>query len=188
MSSAKVDLYNTSYSKYDVAPYPEIRVETYGEDFGQTSWVTTAESSSIPRLLSLTAGSKVLEVGCGSGRYAIHVAEQAGCEVLGVDVNAEALRNATHLAETRHPRAQARFQQCDVALPLPFADAAFDAVFSNDVLCHLSGRAQVLRELWRVMKLGGKLLFSDALVIGGMISHEEIATRSSIGYYVFSPA
>jgi hypothetical protein len=31
------------------------------------------------------------------------------------------------------------------------------------------------------------MLFSDALVIGGMISQEEIAARSSIGYYVFSP-
>ena len=31
------------------------------------------------------------------------------------------------------------------------------------------------------------MLFSDALVVGGMISHEEIATRSSIGYYVYSP-
>jgi hypothetical protein len=30
-------------------------------------------------------------------------------------------------------------------------------------------------------------LFSDALVIGGTISHQEIATRSSIGYYLFSP-
>ena len=31
------------------------------------------------------------------------------------------------------------------------------------------------------------MVFSDALVVGGMISHEEIATRSSIGYYVYSP-
>ena len=31
------------------------------------------------------------------------------------------------------------------------------------------------------------MLFSDALVIGGMVSHEEIATRSSIGFYVYSP-
>ena len=31
------------------------------------------------------------------------------------------------------------------------------------------------------------MLFSDALVIGGLISHDEIATRSSIGYYLFSP-
>ena len=39
----------------------------------------------------------------------------------------------------------------------------------------------------RVLKPGGRMLFSDALVIGGMLSHEEIATRSSIGFYVFSP-
>src|SRR5262249_29630273 len=38
-----------------------------------------------------------------------------------------------------------------------------------------------------VLKPEGRLLFSDALVIGGLITHEEIATRSSIGYYVFSP-
>jgi hypothetical protein len=31
------------------------------------------------------------------------------------------------------------------------------------------------------------MLFSDALIIGGMISQDEIATRSSIGYYLFSP-
>ncbi|PYK97446.1 MAG: class I SAM-dependent methyltransferase, partial [Verrucomicrobia bacterium] len=34
---------------------------------------------------------------------------------------------------------------------------------------------------------GGRLLFSDALIIGGLLSHEEIATRSSIGMYFFSP-
>ena len=31
------------------------------------------------------------------------------------------------------------------------------------------------------------MLFSDALVVGGMLSHEEIATRSSRGFYVYSP-
>jgi hypothetical protein len=39
----------------------------------------------------------------------------------------------------------------------------------------------------RVLKPNAVMLFSDALVVGGMISHEEIATRSSIGFYVFSP-
>jgi len=44
-----------------------------------------------------------------------------------------------------------------------------------------------LCEMFRVLKPGGNMLFSDALVIGGMVSHEEIATRSSIGFYVYSP-
>jgi hypothetical protein len=41
--------------------------------------------------------------------------------------------------------------------------------------------------MFRALKPGGRMLFSDALVIGGMISHEELATRSSIGFYVYSP-
>jgi hypothetical protein len=36
--AAKVDLYNSSYGNYALDAYSEIRVETYGEDFGQTSW------------------------------------------------------------------------------------------------------------------------------------------------------
>ena len=45
----------------------------------------------------------------------------------------------------------------------------------------------MLSEMFRILKAGGRMLFSDAMVVGGMLSHEEIATRSSIGFYVYSP-
>jgi SAM-dependent methyltransferase len=184
---SSVDLYNTSYGKYDRPPYPAIRLETYGEDFGQTSWVTTAESAEIPRLLQLTSDALVLEVGCGSGRYAIHLAEEVGCEIVGVDINEEGIRNATRLASAAAHRPRVRFDVCDASRPLAFGTGEFDAVYSNDVLCHIPGRLALFRELHRVVRSGGTLLFSDALVVGGVVSHEEIATRSSIGYYLFSP-
>jgi ubiquinone/menaquinone biosynthesis C-methylase UbiE len=185
--SPKVDLYNSSYGNYERDAYREVRLETYGEDFGQTSWVTTEESHQIPLLLGLTADSSVLEIGCGSGRYALQVAETAGCKVVGLDLNAEGIRNANALAEQRSLSAQVHFQQCDVSQPLPFADQTFDAVFSNDVFCHIPGRPALLREIWRVLKPGGRILYSDALVVGGMLSNQEIATRSVIGYYLFVP-
>ena len=72
--TAKVDLYSSSYGNYALSAYSEIRFETYGEDFGQTSWVTTAESHEIPKLLQLSSSSSVLEIGCGSGGYAVHLA------------------------------------------------------------------------------------------------------------------
>ena len=184
---AKVDLYNSSYANYALDAYSEIRVETYGEDFGQTSWVTTAESHEIPKLLQLSSSSSVLEIGCGSGGYAVDLATRIGCQLVGLDINAEGVRNAKALAEKDKLGARVKFEQCDVSQRLPVEDNAFDAIYSNDVLCHVPRRSQVLSDLRRVLKRGGRLLFSDALIIGGLLSHEEIATRSSIGMYFFSP-
>jgi SAM-dependent methyltransferase len=182
-----VDLYDNAYGNYDGEVYRQIRVETYGEDLGQTSWATTEESQEIPRALGLNSDSYVLEVGCGSGRYALQVAETVGCRVVGIDTNGAGIRTAKELAEGQHLSAQVRFENGDASQPLHFDSATFDAAFSNDVFCHVAGRLFVLRELFRVLKRGGRMLFSDALVIGGMISQEEIAIRSSIGYYFFSP-
>ena len=36
--SAKVDLYNAAYANYELDVYRRVRIETYGEDLGQTSW------------------------------------------------------------------------------------------------------------------------------------------------------
>jgi len=186
-AAEKVDLYNSAYGNYGAEVYRQIRVETYGEDLGQTSWVTTDESAEIMRLLALTRDSHVLEIGSGSGRYALQVASTTGCRVLGVDINEPGVQNANQLAVAENVAERVKFEKCDATQPLRFSDASFDAVFSNDVLCHISGRDKLLRELRRVLKPGGRLLFSDALVIGGVISHQEIAARSSIGYFLFSP-
>ncbi|HTD54091.1 MAG TPA: methyltransferase domain-containing protein [Silvibacterium sp.] len=185
--SDKVDLYDSAYSHYEADVYREIRIATYGEDLGQTSWVTNEESAEIPRLLQLTPASRVFEVGCGSGRYSLQLAETIGCSVLGVDLNEAGIRNAAALARERDLSGRVTFGRCDVSQKLPFPDASFDAVFANDVLCHIPGRPAVLREIFRVLRASGRFLFSDALVIGGIVSHQEIATRSSIGYYLFSP-
>jgi len=181
------DLYNNAYGNYASDPYRQVRIETYGQDFGQTSWVTTEESLEIPQLLDLGPDSSVLEIGCGSGGYALYLAEKLGCQIVGVDINEPGIRSAKELAQTRALGSRARFEQCDVSKNLPFDDQTFDAAFSNDVLCHVSGRLHLLAEIFRVLKPSGRMLFSDALVIGGLISAEEIATRSSIGFYFYSP-
>jgi cyclopropane fatty-acyl-phospholipid synthase-like methyltransferase len=186
---ANVDLYNSSYGNYALKVYGEIRLETYGEDYGQTSWVTTAESHEIPKLLKVSNKSSVLEIGCGSGGYAVHLAKSVAGKIIGLDINAEGVRNANALAEQAQVEARAEFRQFDVSQPLleQEQDSSFDAAYSNDVLCHVRHREQLLANIFRVLKPGGRFLFSDALMIGGLVSHEEIAKRSSIGRYFFSP-
>jgi SAM-dependent methyltransferase len=182
-----VNLYDNAYGHYEAEVYRLVRVETYGQDLGQTGWTTTQESEEIPQRLQLSSNSNVLEIGCGSGCYALQIAGHVGCRIVGVDINAAGVENANHLAAAQNLSSQVKFQVADVSQPLAFEDAAFDAVLSNDVLCHVRGRLALLREIFRVLKSGGRFLFSDALVIGGMISHEEVAARSAIGYYLFSP-
>ena len=182
-----VDLYDSAYGNYAADVYRRVRVATYGEDFGQTSWVSSDESRQIPRTLELSSASRVLEIGCGSGGYALHLAATTGCTIVGLDLNEAGIRNANSLAQARNLAARASFEQCDVAPPLPFPGASFDAAFANDVLCHIPARPALLREILCVLKPRARLLFSDALILGGAVTHQEIATRSSIGTYIFVP-
>jgi len=182
-----VDLYGSAYAHFEVDAYREVRVETYGEDLGQTGWTTTEESNEIPGLLGITPASSVLEIGCGSGRYALEVAARVGCRILGLDMNERGIHNANRLASAQNRSTQVHFDIADCAKPLALQQNAFDGAFSNDALCHIPDRPAIMAELFRVLKPGARLLFSDALVIGGLISHREVATRSSIGHYLFSP-
>ncbi len=184
---AQVDLYNNAYARVEHDLYRQVRAETYGLDLGQTSWVTSNESERIPALLNMSRDSNVLEIGSGSGLYALHLARRIGCRITGLELNPSAVAGARRLASVDGLSSLVHFQQCDASRPLHFADVAFHAAFANDVLCHIPSRAGLLREIFRILRPGARLLFSDALIVGGLISHQELATRSSIGPYFFSP-
>jgi SAM-dependent methyltransferase len=183
----KVDMYNTSYSQLEHPAYREIRIEAYGADHGQTSWTSPEEFTEIAGFLELTKNSSALEIGCGTGGCALHFAESLGCRVTGLDVNAEGIKSAKALAHSKSLQSRVTFLLHSAATQLPFADATFDAIYSNDAMCHIPDRLAAFQEFLRVLRPGGRFLFSDALVITGLISEEELATRSSIGFYLFGP-
>jgi SAM-dependent methyltransferase len=185
---SKVDLYNTYYDKFATDAQQAVRSETYGEDIGQSSWMTADEMRHFIKLLEIDGSTNVLEVGSGSGGPALFIAENTVCHILGVDVNEFGVRNANDLAQQRFLDRRAVFQSIDAGKPLPFESDSFDVVFSNDVMCHVPDRPLVLRDWYRVLKAGGRMLFTDAMVMTGIVSHEEIAKRSSIGLYFYVPA
>ena len=182
-----VDLYNTAYGNSATDAYREIRIETYGEDFGQTSWMDSREFHQIPHHLALSSASHVLEIGSGAGGCGLHLASALNCCIVGLDVNAEGVRNSNSLAQARGLAGLASFQQADAGKRLPLDNDSFDAAYSNDAFCHVPNRPALLAEIHRVLKPGGRLLYSDALVVSGLVTNEELATRSSIGFYLFAP-
>ena len=82
----------------------------------------------------------------------------------------------------------AEFHGGDAAAPLPFGDRSFDALTCIDAINHLPDRPRVLGEWRRVLKPGGRLLFTDPIVLTGPVTNREIAIRASIGLFVFVPA
>jgi SAM-dependent methyltransferase len=187
VSDNPVNLYDNVYGDFASSAEAEVRRETYGEDLGQSSWLTAREWLAFADQLAIGAESEVLEVGSGSGGPAVHLAHARGCRITGVDINEHGVRNAAALAQARGVADRVRFQAVDASRPLPFPEGRFDAVVSNDAMCHIRDRAVVLHDWRRVLRPGGRALFTDAMVVTGIVSHEELAIRSSIGFYLFVP-
>jgi len=182
-----VNLYDHAYGDFSSRAEAAVRRETYGEDLGQSSWLTAPEWLGFADQLGVSAGSEVLEVGSGSGGPAVYLALARGCRTIGVDLNEHGVRNGTELAQSRGVADRVRFQVVDASRPLPFPEGRFDAVISNDAMCHIRERLSVLRDWHRVLKRRGRALFTDALVLTGIVSLEELATRGSIGFYLYVP-
>ena len=185
--SKAVDLYDNIYGDYESHAEAAVRHDTYGEDIGQSSWMTATEWLGFADQLHVQPESHVLEVGSGSGGPAVHLAAARGCRVTGVDINPHGVRNAERLALTRDVAQRVTFRAVDASKPLPFPPETFDAVVSNDAMCHISNRLEVLGDWHRVVRPRGRILFTDAMVVTGLVSHEELAVRSSIGFYLFVP-
>jgi SAM-dependent methyltransferase len=99
-----------------------------------------------------------------------------------------ASRPRTASAEREGCPPACRFRLVDAGKRLPFADGSFDAIFCNDAINHLPGRAALFADWHRVLKRGGRLLFTDPIVVTGPVTSDEIRIRSSIGFYLFVPA
>lgn len=149
--------------------------------------MTAAEWLRFADQLDVREHSHVLEVGSGSGGPAVYLAAARGCRVTGIDINEHGIRNGEHLAAVKGVADRVAFHVADASKPLPFPPGAFDAVLSNDAMCHISNRLDVLTKWHRVLRLRGRMLFTDAMIVTGLVSQEELAVRSSIGWYLFVP-
>jgi len=101
---------------------------------------------------SVAGASRVLDVGCGSGRLTVALA-LAGAGVTGIDTSAARLEDARERALAAG--VELALVEADMNEPLPFADGAFDAVTSRLSLMIADDPVATLRELARVLAPGG---------------------------------
>jgi cyclopropane fatty-acyl-phospholipid synthase-like methyltransferase len=179
--------YDANYGNFQTELYAQIRQEAFGEDIGQNSWLTSDEQDRFLQWLELAPGKILLDVACGAGGPALRIAATTGCSVVGIDVHKEAVTTATSLAAQRGVAERAEFRSTDATGPLPFSDASFDAITCIDAINHFSDRPRVIAEWARLLKPGGRLLFTDPITLTGPLTNAEVAVRSSAGSYLFVP-
>jgi len=98
----------------------------------------------------ITNESRVLDAGCGTGRYSLEIGKRTGAKVVGTDYSRGMLGQACR-------KEVGRWLQSDIAR-LPFGDRAFDTVIIMLVLQHVDDVPLAISEANRVLKNGGQLV------------------------------
>lgn len=111
-------------------------------------------------LLQPQADEDILDIGSGIGGPARWIAANFGCRVTGIDLTAEFCRAAEALNAACGLAGRVRIRHGS-ALALPFADAAFDRAYSQNVVMNIPDKRQFFGGAWRVLKPGGVLALAN---------------------------
>jgi SAM-dependent methyltransferase len=146
---------------------PANKIERVGARQGYDVWSEAYDSTPNPvvamdsrhtiALLSPQPGELILDAGCGTGRH-FRKLQRAGSSTIGIDFS----RGMLTVARRNLAEIPAAFPLllADLERTLPFQTGSFDVVLCALIGEHLSTLQNVLREFYRVLKPGGRLLFS----------------------------
>ena len=104
-------------------------------------------------LPALIKNKNVIDIGCGSGRFAISLAQLGAKKVTAIDINTQGLNTAKSFSKESRIK-NIEFVEHNV-LDLPFEDESFDFVFSKGVLHHTGNLEKGINEYSRVLKKNG---------------------------------
>ncbi|MDE2576356.1 MAG: methyltransferase domain-containing protein [Rhodospirillales bacterium] len=120
----------------------------------------------LARLAGVRAGMRVLDVGCGIGGPARHLAARFACQVTGLDLAAEYCRIAEALTTLVGLDGRAAFQAGD-ACNLRFPAGGFDLVWTQHAAMNIADRPRLYAEMHRVLAPGGVVAIYDAVAGDG---------------------
>lgn len=117
-------------------------------------------------------GDKVLDAGCGIGGSSIWMAKHYHNQVTGITISAKQADYAGQHARRHGVSELVNFEVADFC-QTPFADESFDAVWALESSCHALNKADFLREAWRVLKTGGRLVVCDGFLLQRQFNEQQ---------------
>lgn len=147
--------------KMYIPPVMDLKQGIFGN---QMLW----EEKGMADKLNIGPGKRVLDVGCGRGRVAHHVATYTGASVHGLNIDGTQIKMARDYAQTSGLLgSQLDFTRGNYNEPLPFPDQSFDALYHVQALTYVTDLPKLLREMNRVLKPGAIITFLDWFVLPG---------------------
>jgi len=166
------------------------KIERVGAREGYDRWSITYDVTPNPvvsmdercTLIALApkAGERILDAGCGTGRH-FGLLRRAGSKIFGIDFSLGMLR----VARRQYPRVP--LMMADLQKALPFTNNHFDAILCALVGEHLDPLLRVFREMHRILRPGGRLIFSvyhpEMAAAGVEANFKEVDVEFRLGAY-----
>lgn len=147
-----------------------------------------AATRDLARLLALTGKERVLDLGSGVGGPSRYLAATFGCRVSGIDLTAAFVAAAILLTRRMKLDDKVDYRQGN-ALAMPYEDASFDVVWSQNVVMNIAARDRLYGEIRRVLKPGGRYAFSDVVAGPAAPPHYPVPwARNASTSFLLTPA
>jgi cyclopropane fatty-acyl-phospholipid synthase-like methyltransferase len=114
----------------------------------------------------------VLDAGCGIGGSSIWMAKNHGNQLKAITISAKQIYYAANHAKRHGVAEKIDFEVSDFC-QTPYADETFDVVWGLESICHALNKGDFIREAFRILKKGGRLVVCDGFITQRDIDDED---------------
>jgi len=139
----------------------------------------------VSELLDLQENDYVLDAGCGVGGSSFFMVENFGVKIIGITLSSKQIKQARQDAKKLRLGSSVSFEIMDFD-NTRFKDETFTKIFSIESACHAGNKLSFLREAYRLLKTGGKIVIVDGFLIKKSLSEKEkeIYNKCLLGWKV----
>jgi cyclopropane fatty-acyl-phospholipid synthase-like methyltransferase len=112
---------------------------------------------------NIKASDVILDAGCGIGGSSIFLAEMIGCKVTGISLSERQIKKAKELVIEKRVEDKTEFKVMNYCAT-SFPDKSFDVVWGCESICYADDKEQFIKEVYRLLKPGGRLVVADGFV------------------------